>query len=105
MRRATTLAIATIFCATAAAAQTQQVTHSTVIAPPQHSRALTPAPVQPLSTPPADGADIPPLIVLGLPVHMTAPVLPPYENGAYRNFGGQPETGGDALLAASIDGN
>jgi hypothetical protein len=45
------------------------------------------------------------VIVLGLPVHLSAPVLPPYDNGAYRNFGGQPETGGDALLAASIDGN
>jgi hypothetical protein len=105
MRRATALAIATIFTATAAMAQTQQVTHATVVAPPQQLHAITPAPVQPLSTPPASGADIPPVIVLGLPVHLSAPVLPPYDNGAYRNFGGQPEPGGDALLAASIDGN
>jgi hypothetical protein len=45
------------------------------------------------------------LQVFGVPIHPDAPVLAPYENSAYRTFGGQPETGRDALLEQGQQGD
>jgi hypothetical protein len=36
------------------------------------------------------------------PVHLWAPVAPPYSGTAYRDLDGQPETGSDVLAAQSV---
>lgn len=106
MTPASVTAVAVLFCAAApaAAAQSAQTSASHVVAPPQNLRALTEAPVQPLSAAPERGPRIPQVTLFGVPVHVWAPQPAPYENYAYRTLGGQPETGGDAVLAESMTG-
>ena len=40
--------------------------------------------------------------LFGLPVVIGAPVAPPYAPSAYRDLGGQPESGRDAIMAQSM---
>ncbi len=84
-------------------AQPATVAASRVVVVPSRVAGATTAPVQALPPLPAQGSIYQDVTVAGLPVHTRAPVLAPYDGSAYRIYGGQPETGGDALLAASVE--
>jgi hypothetical protein len=102
---ANSLVAAVMFCGVAVSAVAQPVTVESsrvVVVPPRLGSATT-APVQPLPPRPEQGSIYEPVTVFSLPVHTRAPVLAPYDNSSYRILGGQPETGGDALLAASME--
>jgi hypothetical protein len=44
-----------------------------------------------------------PFAVFGLPVTMSAPVIPPYGNSAFRTRGGQPENGQDEIMRQAVE--
>jgi hypothetical protein len=84
--------------------QRETAAASRVVVVPSRVEGTTTAPVQALPPLPEQGSIYQDVTVAGLPVHTRAPVLAPYDGSAYRIYGGQPETGGDALLAASLEG-
>ena len=61
-----------------------------------------PAPGAPSVTGQAPG---PSFHIMGWPVTVSAPVVRPYSNSAYRDFAGQPQGSGDAVLNWRRDGD
>lgn len=65
---------------------------------------LVAVPVQATTTTQRHGWIVPPFQILGLTGRVYAPVLEPYDNSSFRTFGGQPATGGDALMEQGARG-
>jgi hypothetical protein len=65
--------------------------------------AQTPIPLPgPVATTTAPAPNKPLFYVLGVPVRLSAPVPPPYGNGAYTTFAGQPASGQDVILMQDL---
>jgi hypothetical protein len=99
MRHLSRGAIALIGCllANAALAADPPTIATTTTSPPRGS---TVAPVQAVTQTPRPGWVVPHEFQLfGIPVRLSSPVLPPYDNSSFRTIGGQPATAADAQMA------